>query len=397
MSIFTKARSVQDSFLALDLGTETIKCLLSTLSTAKQVEELVLLASAQVPQEDAALAPGEIQNYQKLLESCRQALTQVREAAEIADSKDVVIGLSGEAVFDQISTVRYTRPNPNTPLTKAELDLFFKRIEKSKEEAHPESRLINALPLEVAIDGYRALNPVGFKGEELVVRYLTTFAPHALISGLRKLCDELELYPLAIVSSAYALARACLGPNGDPELSALIMDEGASTTKLALLDAGDFIASTSFEIAGKNLTHQIAKTLQISEETAEFNKLRLDNEAVLSDEEIGQTSAALAKGLKVWTAAFGLALEELSAYVDYLPSSLILTGGSAQLSPLRDVLANLDWAETFGATTETPQLHRLQASDLPGFAQLNEEVDPLLVPALALLRVGADLRRQPER
>ena len=397
MSIFAKTRSTQDGFLALDLGTDTIKSLLATLDRTKQTEELALLASAQITQETAALAPGEIQNYQELLASCRQALAQVRAAAEVVDSKDVVIGLSGEAVFDQISTVRYSRPNPNAPLTKAELDLFFKRIEKSKEEAHPESRLINALPLEIVIDGYRALNPVGFKGEELVVRYLTTFAPYTLVNGLRKLCDELDLYPLAIVSSAYALARACLGPSGDPELSALIIDSGAGTTKLTLLDAGDFIASTSFEIGGKNLTHQIAKTLKVPEATAEFNKLHLDDEATLSDEEVGETSAALAKGLKVWAAALGLALEELSSYVDYLPSSIILTGGSAQLSPLRDVLANLDWAETFGSVTETPELHYLQAGDLPGFAQLNEEIDPLLIPALALLRVGADLRRQPER
>lgn len=395
--------------LALDLGASGAKCLLAAPEKPQSSRKADVSASFRVlsssfaPYPSNSFVSGEIKVFSAVLAACRTVIAEALARADFADSdlkpKDIVVGFSGEFISLTPSSIRYRRPNPASPLSQEELDLLYKKIEKKSVDKHPGSALLDSRPLSLLIDGYSPLAPVGFKGEDLIVEYLTSFAPASLVADVKRLCSELGLYPLALASNAYALARAALGPNNDPDLSAILVDIGAATTSVLVIDSGSLLASTAFSIAGNNFTHQIAESSHISFANAEYNKLNLENDSALSDVAIGKTSAALDRAISVWLSAFSLALEDLADSLGSLPPAFIVVGGSAALLPLQETLTAFDWSSLplFSRPSDSntppapaPAFHYLSPTDFPGFSFASDlELSPAYAAALGLLRISS--------
>lgn len=423
MSFIKSDKPEQSSLLALDIGSSFVKCALAEPFNPEKPDKVIkfsdslpsgklrVLGVSKSPQARGNMSGGRIANIPGVIKVCEEALSELEEKTG-ERAKSVVVGISGELVKGNTTTIRYRRDTPGKPITEPELRELLERIEsraekKVKTELSLESdspevdlSLINSALVSLSIDGYKINNPVGFKGSEVLIEYYTAFAPALSVSAIEKVCAELELDLLAVVVEPFAVCRACLGDDVDVDFSAILLDIGGGTTDIAVIDDGGICGTKMFNIAGESFTRQISESLGVKPVTAEKYKVNLEDESLLSDSTINKTTAALDRSLSVWLAGVSVALEEFKN-VNPLPSDIFLSGGSAKLLPLEELLATSDWF-TMLPFDVRPTIHLLDPFELPDFVLPENpedglELDSSFVTALGLLRVAVDtLLASPE-
>ncbi|MDO5480973.1 MAG: cell division FtsA domain-containing protein [Candidatus Saccharibacteria bacterium] len=415
-----------NAILALDIGTEYVKAVI-----AKQKKNtLEVIGAGRAHQGNANMYSGAIADIQGVTAVCEKALYEAEKEARVR-SKVVVVGIAGELIKGNTTTVRYRRKDGNKPLTEQEMDLIIKRVqEKAGERARTEValetnnpdvevRLINSAIVSLLIDGYKISNPIGFQGSDLTIQFYTAYAPLVHISAIEKVCAEMSLDLLAVAVEPFAVCRACLGDEIDSSLSAIVMDIGGGTTDIAIVDDGGVEGTKMFGVGGRSMTHQIAEGMGVDFNTAEKIKVNMDfleDSEIETDKTVGEYTSegakavrelsrndvaklkkSVEKNLEVWMSGVELALEDFDV-AELLPNQILLCGGGAGLSELQEKLATGDWYKEL-PFSRRPVVHLLESADMPGVKNLTEKkLDHSYATAFGLLRVGIDtLNGAPEK
>lgn len=384
------------TILALDIGTEFVKAVLAKPTKKGDLEVLGVGKARQV---EGNMHAGAVADIPAVVSVCEDALVQVEEqAGERANL--TVVGIAGELIKGNTTTVNYSRKNPNKPITDAEMEQIIKKVQQKSGEVakktvaletgndNVEVRLINSAIVSLTIDGYKISNPIGFKGSDVVIQFYTAFAPLIHVAAIEKVCAELNLDLLTVAVEPFAVCRACLGDDLESSFSGIVMDIGGGTTDIAVVEDGGVEGTKMFGIGGRSFTRQIAEALGVDFETAEEYKLSYDT-GELDDRVKAKIETALSRNISVWLTGVEVALEEFEN-VGTLPRQILLCGGGAGLSLLQETLAISDWYEGL-AFSRRPLIHLIDVADLPNLIIRDGfEVDHSFATALGLLRVGMD-------
>ncbi|MBQ3348276.1 pilus assembly protein PilM [Candidatus Saccharibacteria bacterium] len=384
------------TILGLDIGTEFVKAVLARPSKKGDLE---ILGAAKAKQKDGSMYAGAIADIPAVVSTCEEALVKVEDAAgERANL--TVVGIAGELIKGNTTTVRYTRPNPGRPISEPEMQEIIKKVQQKAGEVarktvaletgndSVEVRLINSAIVSLTIDGYKIMNPIGFKGSEVSILVYTAFAPLIHVAAIEKVCAELNLDLLTVAVEPFAVCRACLGDDLDSNFSAVVMDIGGGTTDIAIVEDGGVEGTKMFSIGGRSFTHQIAESLGIDYATAEKYKLSFDS-TNLDDRLKAKIETALSRNLSVWLTGVEVALEEFAGSGPF-PRNVILCGGGASLSLLQEKLAMSDWYTRL-PFSRRPVIHLLDVAELPNLLSREKfSLDHSYATALGLLRVGTD-------
>ncbi len=386
-----------DTILALDIGTEYVKAVIAKQNAHGDLD---VIGIGRAHQGASNMYSGAIADIPAVVAVCERALSQAEKMSGTT-SKLTVVGIAGELVKGNTSTVRYRRKNGNKPLSEQEMALIIKRVqdragERARQEIADETnnpnvevRLINSAIVSINIDGYKISNPIGFKGTDIVIQFYTAFAPLVHISAIEKVCAELSLDLLAVAVEPFAVCRACLGDELDNGFSGIVMDIGGGTTDIAVIDDGGVEGTKMFNIGGRSFTHQIAEVLDVDFETAEKYKLSIKNPAKVPADVKDKMLGAIRRNLAVWLSGVEITLEEFNLD-DMLPNKILLCGGGAGLSELQEVLATTDWFKGL-PFSRRPIIHLVESSDIPGIKNRTKVIlDHSYVTALGLLRVALD-------
>ena len=382
--------------LALDIGTEFIK---AVLAEQQKDGSMKIIGVGKSRQALGNMYAGAIADIPAVVKTCEDALQKAEDMAKMT-AKLTVVGIAGELVKGNTSTIRYKRKHGNKPITEQEMTMIIKKVQenagaKARKEVAVETnnenvevRLINSAIVSLAIDGYKVTNPIGFKGSDLVIQFYTAFAPLVHISAIEKVCSELTLDLLAVAVEPFAVCRACLGEEFDNNFSAVVMDIGGGTTDIAVVDDGGVEGTKMFGIGGRSFTHQIAEKLGVDFDVAEEFKLDLDKKTLLTKDR-EKIETAIDTNLDVWLGGVEIALEDFTN-VDILPSKILLCGGGAGLTKLQETLATTDWYKNL-SFSRRPVVHLLDDPDIPGIKNATkEDLDYSYVTAFGLLRVALD-------
>lgn len=384
------------TILALDIGTEFVKAILARPVKKSKLE---ILGVGKAKQMDGNMHAGAVADIPAVVSVCEEALVEVeKQAGERASL--TVVGVAGELIKGNTTTVRYSRKNPNKPITDREMNDIIKKVqEKSGEVARKtvaletgnknvEVRLINSAIVSLTIDGYKISNPIGFKGSDVVIQFYTAFAPLIHIAAIEKVCAELNLDLLTLAVEPFAVCRACLGNDLESNFSSVVMDIGGGTTDVAVVEDGGVEGTKMFSIGGKSFTHQIAESLGVDTDTAERYKLDFDT-GKLDDRVKAKVESALSRNISVWLTGVEVALEEFDA-INSLPRNVLLCGGGASLSILQETLAISDWYQNL-PFSRRPIIHLMDVNELPDLIIGEEDhLDHSFATAIGLLRVGVD-------
>ncbi len=384
------------TILALDIGTEFVKAILARPTKKGNLE---ILGVGKARQVEGNMHAGAVADIPAVVSVCEDALVQVEtQAGERANL--TVVGIAGELIKGNTTTVNYSRKNPNKPITDAEMEQIIKKVQQKSGEVakktvaletgneNVEVRLINSAIVSLTIDGYKISNPIGFKGSDVVIQFYTAFAPLIHVAAIEKVCAELNLDLLTVAVEPFAVCRACLGDDLESSFSGIVMDIGGGTTDVAVVEDGGVEGTKMLGIGGRSFTHQIAEALGVDSETAEEYKLAFDS-GDLDDHVKAKVETALSRNLSVWLTGVEVALEEFEN-LGTLPRNILLCGGGAGLSLLQETLAISDWYKPL-PFSRRPIIHLIEIDDLPNLIIKNDfQLDYSYATALGLLRVGVD-------
>lgn len=394
---YTPLKPSNDTILALDIGTEFVKAII-----ARQAKDhtLDIIGVGKARQDSSNMYAGAIADIPGVASVCEKALSQAEKMAGTT-SKLTVVGIAGELIKGNTSTVRYRRKSGNKPLSEQEMALIIKRVqdragEQARKEIADETnnpnvevRLINSAIVSITIDGYKISNPIGFKGTDIVLQFYTAFAPLVHISAIEKVCAELSLDLLAVAVEPFAVCRACLGDELDSNFSGIVMDIGGGTTDIAVVDDGGVEGTKMFGIGGRSFTHQIAEALNVDFDTAEKYKLSVNNPTKVPADLRDKMLLAIQRNLAVWLSGVQITLEEFQL-TEMLPNKILLCGGGAGLGELQEVLSTTDWFKEL-PFARRPIIHLVESADIPGVHNLTQTtLDHSYITALGLLRVALD-------
>ena len=386
------------TILALDIGTEFVKAVLARPAKKGNLE---ILGVGKARQVEGNMHAGAVADIPAVVSVCEEALVEVeKQAGERAGL--TVVGIAGELIKGNTTTVNYSRKNPNKPITDAEMEQIIKKVQQKSGEVakktvaletgneNVEVRLINSAIVSLTIDGYKISNPIGFKGSDIVIQFYTAFAPLIHVAAIEKVCAELNLDLLTVAVEPFAVCRACLGDDLESNFSGIVMDIGGGTTDIAVVEDGGVEGTKMFGIGGRSFTHQIAEALGVDFDTAENYKLDYDT-GKLDDRIKSKVETAISRNLSVWLTGVEVALEEFEN-VGSLPRNILLCGGGAGLSLLQETLAISDWYENL-PFSRRPLIHLIEVTDLPNLIikdNFTSNLDHSYATALGLLRVGVD-------
>ena len=385
------------TILGLDIGTEFVK---AVLARPNKKGDLEILASAKARQKEGSMHAGAISDISAVISTCEEALVKVEDKTG-ERAGETVVGIAGELIKGNTTSVKYTRKNPNLPISEAEMDEIIKKVQVKAGEVAKKSvaletgnknievSLINSAIVSLTIDGYKISNPIGFKGAEVSILIYTAFAPMIHVAAIEKVCAELNLDLLAVAVEPFAICRACLGDDLDSNFSGVVMDIGGGTTDIAVVDDGGVECTKMFSIGGRSFTHQIAESLGVDFEKAEEYKLDYDS-GKLDDSLKNKVEAAILRNLSVWLTGVEVALEDYDS--GSLPRSVLLCGGGAGLSLLQEKLAMSDWYTRL-PFSRRPVIHLIDVNELPNLITNDNGLPGLdysFATALGLARVGVD-------
>ena len=386
-----------NNILGLDIGTEFVKAVLARPAKHGNIE---ILGVSKVRQRDGSMYNGAIADIPAVVATCEDALVKVEdEAGERASL--TVVGIAGELIKGNTTTVHYVRKDPKKPISEAEMQNIITKVQQKSGEVarktvaletgnkNVEVRLINSAIVSLMIDGYKISNPVGFNGSDVVVQFYTAFAPMIHVSAIEKVCAELNLDLLTVAVEPFAVCRACLGDDLDSNFSGVVIDIGGGTTDIAVVDDGGVEGTKMFSIGGRSFTHQIEEAFGVDFNVAEKYKLNYDS-GKLDDAKKAKIESALSKNLSVWFTGVEVALEDFET-IGSLPRNVILCGGGAGLSLLQEELATSSWYEGL-PFSRRPVINLLDVTALPNLIMSDKikGLDHSFATAIGLLRVGTD-------
>lgn len=165
-----------------------------------------------------------------------------------------------------------------------------------------------------------------------------TACPKRIIDNVAQACTAARLLPIAIIPSINASAKL-IGAAERGELPSLIIDIGASSTDIAILD-GAIKATASTPIGGNTFTYDLSKKLKVSAEEA--HQLKVLNGLALSDRQADIT-AALTPSLKKIDHEVSVMLryyQERIAQKDRKIEQILVVGGGSNIPGLGDYFTN---------------------------------------------------------
>lgn len=328
MSFFSKNKT----FLGVDIGTASIK-VVELAAGRSHTPRLVTYGRAEYTGDATKVdAERDIQRIVATLKAiCSQAHTSSKKVAAALPTFAVfssVITLPAMSEKELAAAIRW-EARKFVPLPLEEMILDWKFLVDKSDAAAPERKADgkdSASPVEPAKDSAAKKN----------IRVLLTAAPQNLVKKYLTIFKQANLELLSLETEAFALERSLVG--GAHEV-VMVVDLGAVTTDICVIENGIPILNRSIDIGGLTITKAIANSLNVDIKRAEQFKrdIGLNTRGTAAGgipSTIENTISPIVNEIKY---NFSLYQSQSSQSIE----KIVLTGGSSFLPMLPEYLENL--------------------------------------------------------
>jgi len=284
MSFFSKlfSRKKSEYYLALDIGTEVAKALVFQVDLNEK--KAAVIGVGKERQKKGNMQSGAVSDISGAIETCQIAINKALENAGIKKVKKAIVGIAGELVKGTTTTVHYERGNPDSRIDFPELKNIIQKVQEKAYERIQDQiswetgqdidvKLINAAMVDVRIDGYQVVNPIGFQGKDVSISIFNAYAPMIHLGALQAIADELRIDLLSIAAEPYAVARS-VDYDDAIDFNAIFIDIGGGTTDIAVVRNGGLEGTKMFAFGGRAFTKKLAQELRIDFDEAEDLKIK---------------------------------------------------------------------------------------------------------------------------
>jgi len=393
-----------DHLLILDIGTEFVKSLVLRIDKNSGMGAVVGVGYEK--QSPGNMQAGAVADINGVIETCHTAIERAKVSANIRHSSlisQVVLGIAGEFVRGAVTTLNYERENPKNKIDLIELKNIVQKIQwrafnKIKKEAAEEAniseieiKLINAVIIDIKIDGYKITNPLNFQGKQIVLSIFNAYAPLVHLGALQSIVEALKLELLFIAAEPYAIARAVnfKKGQGDGSGDAIFIDIGGGTTDIAVVRNGDMEGIKSLALGGKAFTKRLAQIFDLGLREAEEIKIKYSKGEVSLIVKRKITSF-FSQDIRIWLSGVRLILEEFSA-LQILSSQILLCGGASLLPGIKKGLESEEWRRGL-SFIQSPRVDFITPEDI---VNIKDETGELIgsrdITPLSLASLSLDL------
>lgn len=315
----------------LDIGSQNIKALAAERRGADGIH---ILGASIVPTE--GVRRGIVNNPQLLSKKIRMAVEEVERFS----------GIPFKEAFLTFGTpaLGASKIKARVAVAQASGEIGAYDVERVLAQARPSSRdlqnreILNTFGLNYSIDSEMIMHdPLGMKGENLEAEVLFITS---LLKPLREMISAIEVAGVSIadvIPAPLASARAILTQR-QREAGALVLDIGAETIDLAVMEENLPYSIAVFPFGGAHITNDIALGFQVSLDKAEEIKITCK----LPDDN--------AKTKNKFANIVGARMEDMFELVEnhlkkigrqgLLPGGAVISGGSAKIGGIDDFARN---------------------------------------------------------
>ncbi|TSA45927.1 type IV pilus assembly protein PilM [bacterium] len=296
------------SKLGVDIGTSSIKVAQIKQENEKYILETYGVVNVSLPQKSS---------------------TRFDAIAETAQILKQLVAKSGATTNKIVASL------PNSIVFVSTIEMPAMSDKEMKQAIEWEARRYVPLPLEEVTLSWSVMREPGASQ----VKVLLTAVPSAVIENYLKMFKIVGLEPKALGIEALALIRSLIGPKKE---SFIIVDIGARTSSLNLVDKGFLRVSRNLSVGGETITQAIAQSLKISPARAEAFKRNMG-----LSKNIGQIPKAMRPALDTMKS-------EIEQLINIYESSggaiaeVVLTGNGSNLPGLPDFFSTIGPKITLG-------------------------------------------------
>lgn len=329
-------------FVGLDIGTSAVRCVVGSMDPASPSNLPSIVGHGSAP--NYGMRKGVVVHVDDVADAIVAAVTEAERisghritAATINVNGATVMGVNSRGVI-AISTAN--KEISTDDLMRVEEAASIIQLPANRE-------IIQAFTKNYSVDGQHNIkNPLGMEGVRLEadMHLVTAATPnlHGLDSALAKAQVQARHHSV----SALAASEAVLNRQ-QKEVGTVVVDIGAGTTNIAVIEDGEIQHIAVLPIGGAYVTNDLAIGLQIDLEVAEAVKLGygkfIDKQTVRVSLDRHDHVFDIAKVRMIVDAR----VEEIFEYVDKelqkirrsrkLPGGVVITGASAQLPGIADI------------------------------------------------------------
>jgi cell division protein FtsA len=326
-------------FIGLDIGTSTVRCVVGMAGSEDQAKLSVIGHGSAT---NIGMRKGSVVHVEDVAEAIDAAITEAERVSGIA-IRSATVNVNGSHVVGMNSRGVIAISSPNREIT---LDDRY-RVEEAATivKLPPNREIIQIFAKNYRLDGQDNIkDPVGMNGVRLEVDTHIVTAASPNLRSLGMALERAKVAPSHRVVSSLAAAEAVLNRQ-QKESGTVLIDIGAGTTNLVVIEDGEVQHVAVLPVGGMNITNDLAIGLKTDLDVAEEVKIR---HAAFGDKQSAAATVKVSVGDNEYrfdrdevTMISEARVDELFEHVDKelrrigrsrkLPGGVVLVGGTAKI------------------------------------------------------------------
>jgi cell division protein FtsA len=334
-------------YFGLDVGTSSVRCVVGMVDAADPAR-LSVIGHGSAP--NLGMRKGSIVHVDDVVEAIIQAVTEAERVSGVhIQSATVNVNGSHVSGINSKGTIAISAAN-------REIDANDRlRVEEAATivQLPPNREIIQVFAKNYRVDGQDNIkDPVGMHGIRLEVDTHIVAAATPNLRNLDLVLEKAKVHPGHRTVSSLAAAEAVLNRQ-QKESGTLLLDIGAGTTNIVVIEDGEVQHVAILPVGGTNVTNDLAIGLKTDLDIAELVKVKYASLAkdrptgAIKVEHEGKKYEFDGDDVHLITEA---RIEELLEYVDKelkkihrsrkLPGGVVLVGGTAKLPGIAEFAKN---------------------------------------------------------
>lgn len=326
-------------FVGLDIGTSKIRTIIGSLDQNSDEPKLRVVGYGIV--DNNGMRKGVIAHLEDVVGAIGEAALEAERLSGV-HIENATVNVNGSHLqgIDSKGVVAISTSSKQINLedkNRAEEAATIIQLPANRE-------IIQVFPKNYQVDGHESIkDPIGMQGVRLEVdaHIITAATPN--LRSLDLALQKANIYPSHHTVSALASAEIVLSRK-QREAGSLVLDIGASTTNICVIEDGELQHVAVIPMGGINITNDLAIGLKVDLEIAE--KVKIEHASLSDAGKTGRLSVVHEKRNYVFESEdinmiVEARVEEIFDYVDKelkkihrsekLPGGVVLVGGSAKL------------------------------------------------------------------
>jgi cell division protein FtsA len=330
-------------FFGLDVGTSTVRCVVGMIDGQDTAHPSVI-GHGSAP--NLGMRRGVVVHIDDVVEAVIQAVTEAERLSGV-QIQNATVNINGSHVMGMNSKGVIAISTANREISAE--DRLRAEEAATIVKLPPNREIIQVFAKNYRLDGQDNIkDPVGMQGVRLEVDTHIVTAASPSLKSLSAVLEKAHIKAGHYTVTSLAAAEAVLNRQ-QKESGTLLLDIGAGTTNLTVIEDGEVQHVATLPLGGLNITNDLAIGLKTDLDIAE--QVKLKHATLAGESKIGSVSVVHdekthvfdAEDIRMITEA---RVEEILEYVDKelkkihrsrkLPGGVVIVGGTANLPGIAD-------------------------------------------------------------